>query len=189
MGQPIPDTAANATIQAYLQILEREGSDSLIAMYAACLREGNGEESYARFLRCKWTVFDSTAAKSLAINPNASKDVRMQALLRAKQHHLDVEVIAKETVRKILEEAFAVRSARLIRVQADHLQSIPSLASDQPDITSFSNGLSERDVYLIRSLEWLTLMPETADQALIKSNDVARYFLGPLLPFLHGRTL
>jgi len=38
--------------------------------------------------------------------------------------------------------------------------------------------LSEGDVYLIRSIEWLMMMPDTMDDALKKSNDVARYFLG-----------
>lgn len=31
---------------------------------------------------------------------------------------------------------------------------------------------------LIRSIEWLTLGPETAPEALVQSNAVARYFLG-----------
>nr|XP_019044194.1 nuclear pore complex protein Nup107 [Kwoniella bestiolae CBS 10118]OCF23124.1 nuclear pore complex protein Nup107 [Kwoniella bestiolae CBS 10118] len=148
LGQPVPDSAANAIIQAYLTILEREGNDSLVAMYAACLREGSGEESYARFLR--------------AMDPNATREQRLEALSRAKQHNLDVAVIAKETVRMILSEAF---------------EDIPSLSSSEPDITSVSVGLSERDVQLIRSIEWLTMMPETLGEALMKSNDVSRYFL------------
>ena len=51
MNQSVPDTASNLILEAYLSILEREGNNGLVAMYAACLREGNGEESYARFLR------------------------------------------------------------------------------------------------------------------------------------------
>jgi nuclear pore complex protein Nup107 len=51
LSQPVPDEPANLILQAYLQVLEREGSDALVAMYAACLREGSGEESYARFLQ------------------------------------------------------------------------------------------------------------------------------------------
>ncbi|WVR00241.1 hypothetical protein IAU59_007383 [Kwoniella sp. CBS 9459] len=148
LGQPVPDSAANSIIQAYLTILEREGNDSLVAMYAACLREGSGEESYARFLR--------------AMDPNATREQRMEALSRAKQHNLDVAIIAKETVRMILSEAF---------------EDIPALSTSDPDITAISVGLSERDVQLIRSIEWLTMMPETLDEALIKANDVARYFL------------
>jgi hypothetical protein len=50
LNRLVPETPANAILQAYLQILEREGNDQLVAMYAACLREGSGEESYARFL-------------------------------------------------------------------------------------------------------------------------------------------
>lgn len=47
----VPTNAANAIIEAYVRVLEAEGRDELVAMYAACLREGSGEESYARFLR------------------------------------------------------------------------------------------------------------------------------------------
>lgn len=149
LGQPVSETAANAIIEAYLSVLEERGNDTLVAMYAACLREGNGEESYARFLR--------------SMDPNATRQQRQEALLRAKQYNLDVAVIAKETVRLILEDAFAV---------------IPSLSTDQPDITSFSASLTDRDVQLIRSIEWLTMVPETLAEALVRSNDVARYFLG-----------
>ena len=48
----MPDLAANSILQAYLKVLEMEGGDHLVAAYAACLRQGSGEESYARFLRC-----------------------------------------------------------------------------------------------------------------------------------------
>lgn len=44
----------------------------------------------------------------LAMDPNATKEARREALLRARQHNLDVAAIAKETVRMILENAFAV---------------------------------------------------------------------------------
>ena len=67
-------------------------------MYAACLREGSGEESYARFLR--------------AMDPNSTRDAKVEALHRARQHNLDVAVIAKETVRMILTQAFAVSMTR-----------------------------------------------------------------------------
>lgn len=51
LNQPVPESAANSILEAYLSVLKSEGKDALVAMYAACLREGNGEESYARFLR------------------------------------------------------------------------------------------------------------------------------------------
>jgi hypothetical protein len=55
LNQPVPAGAANTIIEAYLQTLEQEGSHALVAMYAACLRQGNGEESYAKFLKSQLT--------------------------------------------------------------------------------------------------------------------------------------
>jgi nuclear pore complex protein Nup107 len=57
LGQPVPDTDANIIIQAYLDILKETGNQNLVAMYAACLREGSGEVSYARFLRGKLALY------------------------------------------------------------------------------------------------------------------------------------
>lgn len=147
LGQDVPEDAANDIIKAYLHILERGGNDALVAAYAACLREGNGEQSYARFLR--------------AMDPDAPFEQKKQALLRAQAHHLDTAVIAKETVRMILDEAFS---------------SIPALVPGEPEINWLSS-LSERDVHLIRAIEWLTMVLETLPEALVRSNDVMRYFL------------
>ena len=148
LNQAVPESAANVIIEAYLSVLKSEGKDSLVAMYAACLREGNGEESYARFLR--------------GLDPSTTLEQKREALLRAKQYNLDVSMIAKLTVSEILKHEF---------------ESIPSLSPGQPDITSFASNLDDRDVRLIRSLEWLTVVRETYDEALVRSNDVARYFL------------
>lgn len=45
-------------------------------------------------------------------------------------------------------------------------------------MSSFATGLTERDVHLIRTIEWLAFAPETNEDALAESNAVARYFLG-----------
>lgn len=55
---------------------------------------------------------------------------------------------------------------------------MPPLDADEPDIVLSSLDLSDRDISLIRSIEWLTMTDETYDQALIASNALARYFLG-----------
>lgn len=44
------------------------------------------------------------------MDPSAPRETKIDALHRARQHNLDVAVIAKETVRMILEVAFAVSS-------------------------------------------------------------------------------
>lgn len=148
LSEPVPDSAANAIIEAYLQVLERDGNDALVAPYAACLREGNGEESYARFLR--------------SMDPSASLDDKRAALLRAKDYGLDVGTIATETVRMILHAAF---------------EAAPSLKPGQPDITAVRVQVTDADRYLIRALEWLIIVPQTLPAALVRANDVARYFL------------
>lgn len=148
LSEPVPESAANAIIEAYLRILEHDGNDALVAPYAACLREGNGEESYARFLR--------------SMDGNASIEDRRTALLRAKDYGLDVGTIATETVRMVLHAAF---------------EAAPSLTPGQPDITSVRVQVSAADWGLIRALEWLTMVPEVLPEALRRANDVARYFL------------
>lgn len=148
LSEPVPESAANAIIEAYLLVLERDGLDSLVAPYAACLREGNGEESYARFLR--------------SMDPSATREAKKAALLRAKDYGLDVGIIATETVRMVLHAAF---------------EAAPSLTPGQPDITNVRVQVSQGDWSLIRALEWLTMVPETLPEALGRANDVARYFL------------
>ena len=106
LGQPVSDGAANMILQTYLSVLERDGEDGLVAMYAACLREGSGEESYARFLKGECI---SRLQLTPAMDPTATKEAKSEALQRAKQNNLDVATIAIETVRMILEDVFSVR--------------------------------------------------------------------------------
>ncbi|CAK9782366.1 hypothetical protein CC85DRAFT_282412 [Cutaneotrichosporon oleaginosum] len=148
LGQEVPESAANAILEAYLRVLERDDLSALVAPYAACLREGNGEESYARFLR--------------SMPSSASLDEKRTALLRARDYGLDVATIATYTVRMVLHAAF---------------EAAPSLAPGQPDITDMRVSISADDEALIRALEWLTIIPETLPEALARANEVARYFL------------
>jgi nuclear pore complex protein Nup107 len=64
LNHPVPETDCNAIIEAYLDILKETGNDHLVAMYAACLREGSGEFSYARFLGSK-SRFDVSCADTI----------------------------------------------------------------------------------------------------------------------------
>ena len=53
------------------------------------------------------TCLSATSLHS-AMDPTATREARREALVRARQHNLDVGVIAKETVRMVLEQAFLV---------------------------------------------------------------------------------
>lgn len=111
---------ANTIIEAYLTILREAGHDSLVAMYAACLRAGSGETSYARFLLSESNM-SARAGRSLGqpsvlwrkadtveMDPEATREQRGEALGRAKAHHLDVSIIAREIVESTIKTAFAV---------------------------------------------------------------------------------
>lgn len=52
-----------------------------------------------------------------AMDPNTTREAKMEALSRAKQHDLDVSAIARETVRLILGEAFAVSRPLVHRLE------------------------------------------------------------------------
>jgi len=115
-----------------------------------------------------------------AMDPEASKEMKAEALSRAKQHNLDIAAIARETVRLILEAAFVSAqryppSPILIEPQAEDV-----LDTSLPDVDIFAIGLSEEDVYLIRSIEWLSLVPDTKYDALERANEIIRHFLGEL---------
>lgn len=49
--QSPPVEYANIILQAYLDVLEKEGRSELVAVYAGSLGEKNAEESYSRFLK------------------------------------------------------------------------------------------------------------------------------------------
>ncbi|CDZ96991.1 Nuclear pore complex, rNup107 component (sc Nup84) [Phaffia rhodozyma] len=145
-----PVEFANIILQAYLDVLEKEGRTELVAVYAGSLGERHAEESYSRFLK--------------DMNPRVSKEEKSVALFRAKENGLDLVEVAKITVRLIMGEAFIA---------------LPGLEHPEPDITDFDTNVIEggQDWILIRSLEWLTVSDETFPEALIQSNALVRYFL------------
>jgi len=176
----VPDLAANIILQAYLKVLEMEGSDHLVAAYAACLRQGSGEESYARFLRC---TFDGLQGETGLIHSNGPK---CHAGITTTSAHASTSTqsgcwgYCKGDCTDGVGTSFLGEQLISSTRASTNGQDIPSLSRHQPDVASLATGLDERDVFLIRSVEWLTFLPETADEALIKSNAVARYFLGKL---------
>lgn len=50
-SQDVETEVANAVIQAYVQALQLCQMDQLVAIYAAELRQGTAEDSYAAFLK------------------------------------------------------------------------------------------------------------------------------------------
>ena len=122
LHQDPPLEPANVILQAYLDVLEEEGKSELVAVYAASLGEQNGAESYARFLKGQSAMYALRVTNvsrltcilpsPAAMDPRATKEERRVALLRAKEHGLDLVEVAKLTVNMVMNETFMVSPTR-----------------------------------------------------------------------------
>ncbi|TIC27779.1 nuclear pore protein 84/107 [Wallemia mellicola] len=150
-SEDVPNGPAEVILEAYVRTLEqRNETKELVGMYAGCLGEGAGGESFAHYL--------------YSLDIATPIDVRKAALLQTLEHGLDLERVACRTVELTLIDTFA---------------RLPEIPIDAPDITAFANtsGLSYKDLSLVRSIEWLIFAKETYRYALIQSNGLMRYFL------------
>ena len=149
--EDIPQGPSEIILEAYVRVLEARGEDKeLVGLYAGCLGEGAGDESYAHYL---WSL-----------DINTPKDVRQSALLQTSEHGLNLERVANRTVELTLLDTFLNQ---------------PQIPLNVPDITSFSNNttLSYQDLSLVRSIEWLIFDKSTYNFALVQTNGLLRYFL------------
>lgn len=150
-SEDVPNGPADVILEVYVRTLEqRNEAKELVGLYAGCLGEGAGGESFAHYLH--------------SLDIATPIDVRKAALLQTREHGLDLEGVACRTVELTLIDTFT------------RLPEIPTIA---PDITTFANtsGLSYKDLSLLRSIEWLIFAKETYRFALVQSNGLMRYFL------------
>ncbi|KAK7682153.1 hypothetical protein QCA50_014740 [Cerrena zonata] len=144
-----PPLATQRVLEAYLQVLESTGQRDLIAMYAGALGD-NAVERYAMFLT------------SLGIS--GEKDDRRLALIRAKDHGLDMKKVALVTAERTVEKALATL--------------LPPPEGLLPDFSEHQPPATDEETFLLRSIEWTTLLESTYDMALEQANVILRYFLG-----------
>lgn len=176
LERPPPDVVCNSILRAYVEILQSQGEDDLVALYASSLGPESATESYAHYLKGK-SKFDlpteavfriymyvlmrfHPCSCSVVMDVNEPQEHRRAALRKAEEHHLDVAAVARTTVAMIFDEVFP---------------SIPSLSDFA--ITSFEAGLSLGEERLIRAIDWLTFYPATHFDALVQTNKLMRLFL------------
>ena len=90
----VPPLATQVILEAYLQVLEAAGQRELIAMYAGALGD-NAIDRYAMFLT------------SLELTANVAE--RKQALIRARDHGLNMQRVATVTAERTIEKVMKVR--------------------------------------------------------------------------------
>ena len=89
----VPPLATQVILEAYLQVLEAAGQRKLIAMYAGALGD-NAVDRYAMFLT------------SLELTADATE--RKEALVRARDHGLDMQRVATVTAERTIEKVMKV---------------------------------------------------------------------------------
>lgn len=90
----VPPLATQVILEAYLQVLEAAGQRDLIAMYAGSLGD-NAIDRYAMFLT------------SLELTADVAE--RKQALVRARDHGLDIQRVAAAAAERTIEKVMKVR--------------------------------------------------------------------------------
>ena len=76
LEQQVDEELANAVIQAYVEVLEREKKDDLVALYAAELNSNSAVETYARYLICEPSLFRDVIHSSSSLPLPASAGAR-----------------------------------------------------------------------------------------------------------------
>ncbi|KDN52246.1 nuclear pore protein 84/107 [Tilletiaria anomala UBC 951] len=143
------ELAANAILRLYVELLEEAGQDDdLIALYASSLDSQNAVDSYAQYLK--------------SIDVNTDIGTRRSALLRAKDHDLDLPAVARRTVALVFD---------------DSIPMVPSLLEEMGHISSFELGLSPVEERLIKAVDWLGFDAATYEDYIVESNALMRLFL------------
>ncbi|PPR04880.1 hypothetical protein CVT26_012721, partial [Gymnopilus dilepis] len=145
---PTPLDSTHAILEAYIKVLEDAGQRDLIALYAGALGT-NAVQRYAAFL--------------VSLGLSADVEERRQALTRANEHGLDVVQVAKTAAERTIGEAFGI---------------LPELKDPLPSIVKLQPPPNDAELFLLRSIEWTTFMPETYQLALEQATVILRYFLG-----------
>lgn len=170
-GEALPQQACNGILRYYVEVLEHVAQDAqddeertnsagdLVAMYASSLERESAEASYAHYLK--------------SLNESATLEEKRAALLRAKEHHLDVAAVARLVVEEIFEEGWSGLQARAAGAAGGQglLQPAGLENAAAAHVTPVERSL-------ILSLDWLILLPATKRyDAVLQSNALMRALL------------
>lgn len=172
---PLPEDASASIIEGYIDVLQaHEQSPAFIAFYCTALETEHAVDVYSRYLHQQFT----TRTLEGPTDERTDRMHRHQALAAAANNHLDMPSIA----RRVTEVTVEGISTELPDFSA-------AKASFGMNALVSSSQASEKEVDLIRSVEWLTFDPTTYPEALVHANALIRYFLCAGSPSLASRVL
>ncbi|KAF8343282.1 107-domain-containing protein [Amanita rubescens] len=174
----VPVGAVQTVLEAYSRVLEDAGERHLIALYAGALGK-NAVERYALFL----VSLRSEAGMGMRIDGvdgGDSIEEGKRALLRAREHGLDVNRVAVVAAEQSLDKAFEVRYFSCPTFKVLFLPAskgpLPSLVGPESD-NPLQRPPSYTETFLICSIEWTTFSEATYATALEQAFVVLRFFL------------
>lgn len=160
---PLPEDASSSIIEGYIDVLQaHEKPPSLIAFYCTALEVGHAVDVYSRYLHQQFTSSNLEGPS----DEHSDRIRRHEALQAAASNGLDMNSIA----RRVTEVTVEGISTELPDFSAAE-------ASFGLDALVASSQASEKEVDLIRSVEWLTFDVSTYPEALVHANALIRYFL------------
>ncbi|KIL59037.1 hypothetical protein M378DRAFT_169919 [Amanita muscaria Koide BX008] len=165
---PVPPLATQTILEAYLRVLEEAGERHLIALYAGALGE-NAVERYALFLvSLGLAAIDDRNDEDSSTGGDTIEE-RKRALVRARDHGLDLDRVAVVAAERTVDKAFELLPPTSTK------GSLPSLlrGADGP----LQRPPSPTEMFLMRSIEWTTFSETTFDTALEQACVILRFFL------------
>lgn len=159
----LPEDSSAAIIEGYISVLQAHGAlPELIAFYCTALDQQQATDVYSRYLHAEFSASNDTEPDE----EQSDRAQRYAALQAAASNGLHIPDI----VRRVTELTVDGVSANLPDFAA-------ATASFGLEAILASTQASDKEVDLIRSVEWLTFDETTHREALAHANALIRYFL------------
>lgn len=159
----LPEDSSASIIEGYIDVLQaHEQPSSVIAFYCTALEVGHAIEVYSRYLHQQFTSSNLESPS----DGRTDRVLRYNALAAAASNGLDMASIARR-VTEVTVEGISIELPDFSAAKASF--GLDSLVT--------SSQASEKEVDLIRSVEWLTFDASTYPEALVHANALIRYFL------------
>ncbi|CAD6884836.1 unnamed protein product [Tilletia controversa] len=161
----LPEPICDNILREYIRVLRvANQSDRLVAMYSsALLQRAAGVEEYAAYL--------------LSMGLDVSAEARSRALFRASESGLNLGAVARRTVYLIFADLLphVLPPLEIARLELGSLR-----RNEEGEVTALASGanpVAQYEVHLLHALEWLTFAEETYGNAVLRYNQLVRYFL------------
>lgn len=156
----LPEDASSAILEAYIRVLQSHSEPAeIIAFYSASLEEAAAIEAYSRYLCTEYSALSSPQNAK----PAPERSERQRALLLSQENGLDLASVARRVVELTL---------------ADLLLDLPDFDANNASFGLVEpRGSTDKEIELIRSVEWLTFDQTTYADALVQANALMRFFL------------